>query len=239
MKKTASILSITLLIGTVALAQTSSTATRKSGKSSKGSDTASTQSASGAYGSQSADPSAGSNSAPAGTPASDNTQVKAGNSGFDDTSSGATGTAGQSDTQSSSASATKAGLNASPDSSGAMGSSSHAMQSGASSGQTISNGPVAETVGDTTVLVGWATHDAASNTAIKYGTNRADMSESAQGTEGSDGRNHHARLQGLQPNTRYYFQVTENGSPVGGVGTFKTTATGEAPIQSKAIIPQK
>ena len=113
------------------------------------------------------------------------------------------------------------------------------MQSSSGATQTISNGPVAETVADTTVLVGWATHDAANNTGIKYGTNRANMTETAQGIDGSDGKNHHARLQGLSASTRYYFQVTENGEPVGGVGTFKTTASGETPVQSKAIIPQK
>jgi phosphodiesterase/alkaline phosphatase D-like protein len=59
------------------------------------------------------------------------------------------------------------------------------------------------------------------------------MSETAQGTDGADGKNH------LSPSTRYYFQVTENGEPVGGVGTFKTTAAGETPVQSKAVIPQK
>jgi hypothetical protein len=36
-----------------------------------------------------------------------------------------------------------------------------------------------------------------------------------------------------------YFQVTANGQPVGGIGTFRTTAAGEQPVQSKAVIPQK
>jgi phosphodiesterase/alkaline phosphatase D-like protein len=94
-------------------------------------------------------------------------------------------------------------------------------------------------VAETAVLIGWSTHDAAGNTGVNYGTSRMSLTESVQGTDGADGKNRHARLQGLQPNTRYYFQVMENGSPVGGVGTFKTTAAGEAPVQSKAIIPQK
>ena len=103
----------------------------------------------------------------------------------------------------------------------------------------ISNGPVAETVSDSNALIGWATRNAASNTAVKYGTNRASLSETAQGTDGSDGKNHHAKLEGLSPNTRYYFQITANGQALGGVGTFRTTAAGEQPIQSKAVIPQK
>ena len=229
MKKTVSVLGIALLMGTVVVGQTSSTATRKSGKSKKSSDTsASTQSGSSAYGSQSGDTSASANSASAGAPASDSSQVKTGNSGFDDTSSSTTAVTGTTSEQSDPQAAASTGT------AGQM-----SAMSGSGTAQTISNGPVAETVGDRTVLIGWATRDAASNTGIKYGTNRANMTEIAQGTDGSDGKNHHANLQGLQPNTRYYFQVTENGSPVGGVGTFKTTASGEAPVQSKAIIPQK
>jgi len=100
-------------------------------------------------------------------------------------------------------------------------------------------GRVAETVTDSSALLGWATHDAASGTTVKYGTSRTNMVQSADATDGSDGKNHHAKLQGLSPNTRYYFQITQNGQPVGGVGTFKTTASGEQPVQSKAIIPQK
>ena len=103
----------------------------------------------------------------------------------------------------------------------------------------ISNGPVAETVSDSNALIGWATRNPASNTGIKYGTNRASLSQTAQGMDGSDGKNHHAKLEGLSPNTRYYFQITENGQTVGGVGTFRTTAAGEQPVQSKAVIPQK
>jgi phosphodiesterase/alkaline phosphatase D-like protein len=74
---------------------------------------------------------------------------------------------------------------------------------------------------------------------VKYGTNRANLSQTAQATDGAEGKNHHARLQGLSPSTRYYFQVTANGQPVGGIGTFKTTAAGDTPVQSKAVIPQK
>jgi len=98
---------------------------------------------------------------------------------------------------------------------------------------------VAETVADSNAVIGWSTRSAASGTGVKYGTTRANMTETAQSTDGADGKNHHARLQGLTPSTRYYFQITENGQPVGGVGTFKTTASGETPVQSKAVIPQK
>ena len=112
-------------------------------------------------------------------------------------------------------------------------------QSGATSSDEIINGPVAETVSDSSAFIGWSTRNPASSTGLNYGTNRTSLDQTAQGTDGSDGKNHHARLQNLQPNTRYYFQVTENGQKVGGVGTFKTTAAGETPVQSKAVIPQK
>jgi hypothetical protein len=151
---------------------------------------------------------------------SSNSGAKAGNSGFDSglpqSDSGSAATQGGSAT----ASGTQSG-----------------MQS--SSSDEISNGPVAETVSDSSATIGWATRASASNTGIKYGTSRASLSQTAQATDGSEGKNHHARLQGLTASTRYYFQVTENGQGVGGVGTFRTTAAGETPVQSKAIIPQK
>ncbi len=118
-----------------------------------------------------------------------------------------------------------------------MQSSSMGSQSGSS--DQITNGPVAETVSDSSAIIGWSTKDSASSTGVKYGTNRASLSQTVQATDGADGKNHHARLQGLSPSTRYYFQVTTNGQPTGGIGTFKTTATGDTPVQSKAVIPQK
>jgi hypothetical protein len=157
--------------------------------------------------------------------------VQVGNSGFDTDST-------SSSTQATSISS---GSMSSQASSGSSASSSYGTstsnQSGAS--DSIVNGPVAETVTDSSALIGWATRDSASGSAVKYGTSRAGMVQSADASDGSDGKNHHAKLQGLSPNTRYYFQVTQNGQPVGGVGTFKTTATGEQPVQSKATIPQK
>jgi len=233
MKMTLSIVGTTLLMGALALAQTSS-GTTGSGKSSA----KKASSPSGQIASTSA---SGANSTSSGT--------QAGNSGFDsglpqsDTSASA-GSAGASGQSGSSAYGSGSGqTSSSPSSSTAMpqtGSSvttSSTMQSGSS--DEISNGPVAETIGDSSVLIGWSTRTAASSTGVKYGTTRANMTETAQGTDGADGKNHHARLQGLSASTRYYFQVTQNGEAVGGVGTFKTTASGETPVQSKAVIPQK
>ena len=162
-----------------------------------------------------------------GSKAKDASTPSAGNSGFD---------AGlpQSDASSNSAVSSQNGTTP------AAGSSMQSSSSSApSNSDEISNGPVAETVSDSSAVIGWSTRDSASNTGVKYGTNRANLSQTAQATDGADGKNHHARLQGLSPSTRYYFQVMANGQTVGGVGTFKTTAAGESPVQSKAIIPQR
>ena len=103
--------------------------------------------------------------------------------------------------------------------------------------QQITNGPVAEVIADSSATVGWSVRSAGSM-SIKYGTQRDHLTQSATATASSDGRNYHAQLQGLSPSTRYYFQVLQDGQPVGGIGTFQTTAPGDAPIKSKAIIPQ-
>lgn len=104
--------------------------------------------------------------------------------------------------------------------------------------QAITNGPVAEYVADSSVTIGWSVHDASSNMGLKYGTDRDHLNQTAQASAGSDGRNYHVRLQGLNPETRYYFQVVQSDEPVGGVGTFRTVASGSSPIRSKATIPQ-
>ena len=204
MKTIVSVLGLFLLVGAVAVAQTSSTGRTTSNSATQ--DSAAKSS------------------------------VQAGNSGFDtDSTSPSTqatsSSSGSTDSQASSGSST----------SSSSGQSSYGTSSSSQLGasDSIVNGPVAETVTDSSALIGWATRDSATGSVVKYGTSRASMVQSAEASEGSDGKNHHAKLQGLSPNTRYYFQVTQSGQPVGGVGTFKTTATGEQPIQSKATIPQK
>jgi len=225
MKTMVSILGTALLVTGVAFAQT---AASSSGTSSK--KTATTASSPHSSTSSKNDPNAA-------TDPSAST-VKAGNSGFD---------AGlpQSDSSGSSSASAQSG---SYGASGQAGSSPSAPQttSGAGSYPTqsassdeITNGPVAETVSDSSATIGWSTRSAGTGTSVKYGSNRANLSETAQAADGSDGKNHHAKLQGLSASTRYYFQITANGQPVGGVVTFKTTAAGETPVQSKAVIPQK
>jgi phosphodiesterase/alkaline phosphatase D-like protein len=103
--------------------------------------------------------------------------------------------------------------------------------------QQITNGPVAEYVSDSNCTIGWSTSASGAMT-ILYGTDRTKMTQSAEAVESKDGRNHHVRLSGLTPNTRYYFQVRNGGEPISGIGTFQTVAQSEPPIRSKAVIPQ-
>ena len=102
----------------------------------------------------------------------------------------------------------------------------------------ITNGPVAETIADSSALIGWSSSEAAKGCSLRYGSDREHMSETAEVTDNTDGKNHHAKLEGLAPDTTYYFQVMQGGSAVGGIGTFHTVAAGEKPIKSKAVISQ-
>jgi phosphodiesterase/alkaline phosphatase D-like protein len=103
----------------------------------------------------------------------------------------------------------------------------------------INNGPVAEYVADTNCTIGWSTRLPATLT-LQYGTDPAKMKQTKEAVESSsnEGRNYHVKLDGLTPNTRYYFHVLDAGKAVSGVGTFQTVAAGDPPIKSKAMIPQ-
>jgi phosphodiesterase/alkaline phosphatase D-like protein len=103
--------------------------------------------------------------------------------------------------------------------------------------QQISNGPVAEYVSDSNCTIGWSTR-APGTMTVRYGTDPAKMTQTKEAAAGNDGRNHHVRLDGLTPDTRYYFRVVNAGEAISGVGTFQTVAAGEPPIRSKATIPQ-
>lgn len=103
--------------------------------------------------------------------------------------------------------------------------------------QQINNGPVAEYVSDSNCTIGWSTRVPGTMT-LRYGTDPTKMTQTKATVESNDGRNHHVRLDGLAPNTRYYFRVLNAGEAIGGIGTFQTVAVGESPIRSKAIIPQ-
>jgi phosphodiesterase/alkaline phosphatase D-like protein len=103
--------------------------------------------------------------------------------------------------------------------------------------QQINNGPVAEYVSDSNCTIGWSTRVPGTMT-VRYGTDPAKMTQTKEAVESNDGRNHHVRLDGLTPDTRYYFRVLNAGEAIGGIGTFQTVAAGDPPIKSKAIISQ-
>ena len=103
--------------------------------------------------------------------------------------------------------------------------------------QQISNGPVAEYVSDSNCTIGWSSRVSGTMT-LRYGTDPAKMTQTKEAVASNDGRNHHVRLEGLTPDTRYYFRVVNAGEAISGVGTFQTVAAGEPPIKSKAVIPQ-
>lgn len=103
--------------------------------------------------------------------------------------------------------------------------------------QQITNGPVAEYVSDSNCTIGWSARTSGTMT-LRYGTDPAKLTKTAEAAESKEGRNYHVRLDGLTPNTRYYFRVLNAGEPIGGIGTFQTVAQSQAPIRSKAVIPQ-
>ncbi len=117
------------------------------------------------------------------------------------------------------------------------GQNSAASTQGQQSQEQISNGPVAEYVSDSSCTIGWSTRVAGTMT-VQYGTDRTKMTQTKEAVESNEGRNHHVRLDGLTPGTRYYFRVVNGGEAISGVGTFQTVSVGETPIKSKAIIPQ-
>lgn len=100
----------------------------------------------------------------------------------------------------------------------------------------IMNGPVAEYIADTKAGIGWTTN-AKAHMALMYGTDAAHLDRVADAIEKEHGRNHHASLSGLKPNTRYFFQVTLDSAAVSDVGTFTTLQVGSAATISKAIQP--
>lgn len=229
MKTMVSILGTALLLATVALAQTSASST---GTSSKKSTSAGSNTYSSASSNNNTNTAAESNQS----------AVKAGNSGFDAGLPQSDSGAATSSTSAQSGSAAYGSGSEPTHPSAAMpqtASGTGANTSPSGNSDEITNGPVAETVSDSSATIGWSTRSAANGTSVKYGTNRASLSQTAQGSDGADGKNHHAKLQELSANTRYYFQVMVNGQAVGGIGTFKTTAAGETPVQSKAVVPQK
>ena len=102
--------------------------------------------------------------------------------------------------------------------------------------QHITNGPIAEYLADTAVSIAWSTRGSALM-AIKVGTDPEHLGKAVEAAQKGRGRCHHARLDGLKPDTTYFFQVVDGDAAVGEVGTFRTLPSGASPVTRKVIVP--
>ena len=100
----------------------------------------------------------------------------------------------------------------------------------------ITNGPIAEYVADTSASIAWSTRGSA-EMAIRIGTDPEHLGDPVPAVPKSRGRNHHARIDGLKPDTTYFFQVVTGDSGVGEVGTFRTLKPGAVPQTRRVIVP--
>jgi len=102
--------------------------------------------------------------------------------------------------------------------------------------QHITNGPIAEYLADTAASIAWSTRGSA-QMAIRIGTDPQHLEKTIDAAQKGHGRCHHARIDGLKPDTTYYFQVVDGDQAVGELGVFKTLSSGAAPVTRKVIVP--
>ncbi|MEO5935818.1 MAG: fibronectin type III domain-containing protein [Terriglobales bacterium] len=100
-----------------------------------------------------------------------------------------------------------------------------AQQAKAKSAVQITEGPKVETGGDNSAVITWTTNVAAS-TVVRYGTDRNNLTQTAQQQWGgqvnaSGQRTHRVEIKNLQPNTTYFFAV-ESGQAQGSGTAAKT-----------------
>jgi hypothetical protein len=86
----------------------------------------------------------------------------------------------------------------------------------------ITNGPVVESVTDTTAVIAWSTNVSA-GTVLRYGTDRNHLDQTASMPWG--GLTHRVNLKDLTPGTTYYFQAESPKAQ--GTGT-----TAQSPLES-------
>jgi hypothetical protein len=106
----------------------------------------------------------------------------------------------------------------------------------------ITRGPVIETADSTSATITWSTEQP-SPSRIWYGDDPDDLTQIAE--DDIKRTEHRVRLEGLQPNSTYFFQVdspsnapAETESPA--VMRVKTIAPGQQPIHNrKAVIAQR
>ena len=101
----------------------------------------------------------------------------------------------------------------------------------------ITNGPIAEYLADNAVEIAWSTRGS-TQMALRYGTDPDHMEQVVEAAQRGRGKTHHARIQGLRPDTKYFFQVVSpDHQPADEIGVFKTLAPGSAPVTRKVIVP--
>lgn len=105
----------------------------------------------------------------------------------------------------------------------------------------VTSGPVIEIADSNSATIAWSTQRL-SATRVWYGDDPDQLTEIAG--DDREATEHRVRLESLQPNSTYFFQVDSSKSPAEtespAVMSFKTTAPGQAPIHNrKAVIAQR
>ncbi len=92
----------------------------------------------------------------------------------------------------------------------------------------VTRGPAVEYVSDHDAVVAWTSKNPVDMQA-HFGTAANSMTQTADAVENSRGTNHRVKMNNLQPDTIYFYQMTMAGQPVGAVNTFKTVPKGAPP----------
>ncbi len=92
----------------------------------------------------------------------------------------------------------------------------------------VTRGPAVEYVSDHDAVIAWTSKNPVDMKA-HFGTAANSMTQTADAVENSRGTNHRVKLNNLQPDTIYYYQMTASGQPVGAMNTFKTVPKGAPP----------
>jgi phosphodiesterase/alkaline phosphatase D-like protein len=89
----------------------------------------------------------------------------------------------------------------------------------------VTRGPAVEYVSDHDAVIAWTSKNPVDMQA-HFGTAANSMTQTADAVENSRGTNHRVKMNNLQPDTIYFYQMTMAGQPVGAVNTFKTVPKG-------------
>jgi Purple acid Phosphatase, N-terminal domain len=106
----------------------------------------------------------------------------------------------------------------------------------------VTSVPVIETADSTSATITWST-DQPSTSRVWYSDDPDDLTQIAE--DDSKGTEHRVRLEGLQANSTYFFQVDSQTNPPAeteslAIMSFKTIAPGQPPIHNrKAVIAQR